>query len=268
MFENKKLFLLDIDGTISIAGELIDGAKEFFDTVNEIGGKYIFVTNNVTCSISDYVKSFMEKGIECDESNFITASYATALYLKSKYKDNKIFVMGPTCFLEELKKIGLNITQNIECDICCAVAAYDNELTYKKIETICELLTKRDDIDYIATNPDLVCPTSFGFVPDCGSICMMIENAVKKKPIYIGKPNDLIIDICLVKNDFKKEEAILIGDRLYTDIACGIGGNIDTCLVLTGEAVKDDLEKSKFKPGLVFNSIKEICEEIRKAHLK
>ena len=100
-------------------------------------------------------------------------------------------------------------------------------------------MLKRKDIDYIATNPDLVCPTSFGFIPDCGSICMMIENAVKRKPIYIGKPNDSIIDICLVKNNFKKEEAILIGDRLYTDIACGINSGVDSCVVLTGEAKKE-----------------------------
>lgn len=263
MLEKKRLFLLDIDGTISIDGVLIEGALEFLESVLRIGGKYIFITNNVTSSIKQYIEQFEKMNIKCDESNLITASYATSLYLKNKYKNKKIFVMGARSFINELKKFEINITEEIEEDIVCAVAAYDTELTYGKIETICELLTKRKDIDYIATNPDLVCPTNFGFVPDCGSICMMIENAVKRKPVYIGKPNDMIIDICLEKNNYQREETLLIGDRLYTDIACGINGHIDTCLVLSGEAEKKDLKHTEFKPDYVFKSLKELGEEIR-----
>lgn len=264
MFENKKLFLLDIDGTISIDGVLIDGALEFFEEVNNLGGKYIFITNNVTSSIDEYIKKFSQMDVAVDESNFVTAAYASALYLKEKYNDKKIFVMGDPSFLEELRKFQLKITEDIEDDIVCAVVAYDMELTYKKIENICKLLTERKDIDYIATNPDLVCPTSFGYVPDCGSLCTMIENAVKRKPLYIGKPNNKIIDICLKNNNFTKEESLLIGDRLYTDIACGIKAGIDTCLVLSGEACENDLKNTEFKPDFVLKSIKDVWSNIKK----
>ncbi len=139
---------------------------------------------------------------------------------------------------------------------------WEQKSSYKKIENICELLITNPDIEYIATNPDLVCPVSFGYVPDCGSLCTMIENATKKKPLYMGKPNSFIIDICLKKYKFTAEETIIIGDRIYTDILCGINMNIDTCLVLTGEAEKNDLINSKFKPTYVFDSVKSIYESL------
>ncbi|MFR1908251.1 MAG: hypothetical protein ACLS28_22050 [Clostridium neonatale] len=132
MLEDKKLFLLDIDGTIAIDGILIDGTKNFMNYVLDIGGKYIFITNNSTKSIKDYVEQFIGLGIKVDETNFITASYATALYLQEHYKEKKIFVVGTKSFIEELKSFNINTTEDLEEDIQCAVVAYDNELTYKK----------------------------------------------------------------------------------------------------------------------------------------
>ena len=170
------------------------------------------------------------------------------MYLKEHYKEKKIFVVGTKSFNEELKSFHINITDELSEDIECAVVAYDNELTYKKIDKICELLSTKKNIDYIATNPDPACPTKFGFVPYCGAICNMIKAAVNREPIFIGKPNKIIGDLCIKNSKFFKEEALVIGDRLYTDIACGINSNIDTALVLTGEAKKGDIETTIFKP--------------------
>lgn len=264
MLKDKKLFLLDIDGTIALGNKVIEGTFELLDYILSIDGKYIFITNNSSKSINSYVDIFKRLGFKVDESNFITASYATGVYLRKKYKDKKIFVLGTKSFVEEMKGFNLTITEELEDDIVCSVVAYDNELTYKKIENICELLITNPDIEYIATNPDLVCPVSFGYIPDCGSLCTMIENATKKKPFYIGKPNSFIIDICLKKYKFTAEETIIIGDRIYTDILCGINMNIDTCLVLTGEAEKNDLINSKFDPTYVFHSVKSIYESLKK----
>ena len=184
------------------------------------------------------------------------------MYLQEHYKEKKIFVVGTKSFIEELKSFNINTTEDLEEDIQCAVVAYDNELIYKKIEKICELLSTKKNIDYIATNPDLVCPTKFGFVPDCGAICKMIKLAVNREPIFIGKPNKIIGDLCIKKSGFTKEETLVIGDRLYTDIACGINSNIDTALVLTGEAKKEDIETTIFKPEYIFKNIKELYEKI------
>ena len=160
-----------------------------------------------------------------------------------------------------MRSFKINVTEEIEDDIVCAVVGYDSELNYRKIEKICELLST-SNIDYIGTNPDLVCPTTFGFVPDCGAICKMIEYAVKRQPVYIGKPNKLIVDLCLEESGFSKDETLVIGDRLYTDIACGINAEVETALVLTGEAKEEDLRDTEFNPTYVFNTIKDLYETL------
>lgn len=261
MLKDKKLFLLDIDGTIALGNEIIEGTLEFMDYVRNIGGKCIFITNNSTKSIEDYVIKFNKLGLKVDETNFVTSSYATALYLRKNYEDKKIFVLGTTSFIEELKSFSLNVTEELEENIVCVVVGYDNELNYKKIEKVCDLLINRQ-LDYIATNPDLVCPVKFGVVPDCGALCEMLEHAVKRKPIFIGKPNKTMVDICLKETEFSKEETLVIGDRLYTDIACGINGNVDTCVVFTGEATNEDLVNTEFKPTYSFSTIKALYEEL------
>lgn len=261
MLKGKKLFLLDIDGTIALDTTLIDGTLDFMNYVLSIGGKYIFITNNSTKSIEDYIIKFNKFKIKVDETSFVTSSYATALYLRETYKDKKIFVLGTKSFIEELRRFNVNVTEDKDEDIVCAVVGFDNELNYKKIENICELLLTRD-IDYIATNPDLVCPTSFGFIPDCGAICEMIEHAVKREPLYIGKPNKTIVEMCLKQTGFTKQETLVIGDRLYTDIACGINGGVDTAVVFTGEAKREDINNAEFMPTYSFDTIKELYEKL------
>lgn len=259
---NKKLFLLDIDGTIAFDSTLIDGTLEFMERVLEIGGKYIFITNNSTKGMKDYIEKFEKFGIQVDETSFLTSSYATALYLRDRYADQLLFVLGTQSFINELKEFGLRVTEKLEDSIVAAVVGFDNELNYQKIERICELLLTKE-IDYIATNPDLVCPTSFGFVPDCGAICDMIEKAVKRDPIYVGKPNRLIVDMALKNTKFKPGETLVIGDRLYTDIACGLNANVDTVVVFTGEAKMKDLEDTEFPPTYYCNTIKDVYEMIK-----
>lgn len=256
--QHKKLFLLDIDGTIAFDDILFDGASEFFQYVNEIQGKYIFITNNSTKSIKDYIEKFQKWQIPIDESNFLTASYATALYLKEHYRKKLIYVVGTKSFQKELLQYNLNITTNLDKkeNIEVAVVGFDNELNYKKIEQICELLQTKEII-YIATNPDLVCPVGYGFIPDCGAICDFIGKAVNRKPLFIGKPNASIVEMALNRTKFSKEETLVIGDRLYTDIACGINGGVDTLVVFSGEAKKEDLISPIYMPTYYCNNIKE-----------
>ena len=126
--KNKKLFLLDIDGTIGFDASLFDGAMEFFNEVKKKNGKYIFITNNSTKSIDDYVEKFLTIGVDVDKSNFVTSSYATALYLKQQYSDKLLFVVGTESFVTELKGFGLSVTEKIEDEIAAVVVGFDNEL--------------------------------------------------------------------------------------------------------------------------------------------
>lgn len=260
--KHKKLFLLDIDGTISFDSTLFDGSREFLHRVLENGGKYVFITNNSTKSIADYIKKFEAWEIPVDETSFLTASYATALYLKETYGDSLLFVLGTASFIKELRDFGLSVTEELEGEIQAAVVGFDNELNYEKLVKICKLL-QTEKVDYLATNPDLVCPVSFGFVPDCGAICDMIEKAVKRIPKYIGKPNPTMAELAMKANHCRAEDVLVIGDRLYTDIACGQNAGVDTAVVFTGEAKPEDLEKTEFVPTYYCKDIREIYECIR-----
>ena len=264
MLGKKKLFLFDIDGTVCLGDKLIPGVKPFLQDIKQSGGQFIFVTNNATKSVADYVTFFKGLGVACDEANFITASYVTVYYLKTHYPDQLIYVLGTDSLQEELKCNGIRVTTDChEEGIACVLVSYDNQLTYDKLVDVCWLLTKAD-VDYVATNPDMVCPVEFGYVPDCGGICEMIAHAVKKEPYYIGKPETAMVDFALKQNPNTKEEPMLVGDRLYTDIRCGKKAGVDTVLVLTGETTNADVSASVEKPNYVENSVATLYKKWRK----
>ncbi len=253
--KEKKLFLLDMDGTIYLDNDLFEGVLEFLDYIKSIGGRYMFLTNNSSKGVDKYIDKLKNMGIESKKEDFLTSVNATVVDLKEKgYK--KIYASGTQSFISQLKAANLPVTTEIEDDIDCFLMGFDTELTFEKLEKACILLKR--DIDYIATNPDWVCPTWYGFVPDCGSIAQILETATGRKPRFIGKPQPDMVYLALNESGFKKEEAVLIGDRLYTDIACGVNAGISTIFVLSGEGTMDDLEKSETKPEFIYKDIKEL----------
>lgn len=254
MLKDKKLFLFDIDGTIAVGDTLFDGSKELLGYIESIGGKAYYITNNSTKSGKDYVEKFRRWNIKTEENQFITSGFVSILYLKKHFMGRKIFVVGTGSFISELKKNGLTVTEEAEPDITCVLAAFDSELTYGKMEKACEILT-RADITYLATNPDLRCPAPFGFIPDCGAICHMIEDTTGRTPMYLGKPERTMVDMCIEETGFTRAETLVVGDRLYTDIACGINGEVETCVVFTGEAKEEDLADTIYKPDYAFDNV-------------
>ena len=136
---------------------------------------------------------------------------------------------------------------------------FDPEITGEKTYTTCEMLTKHD-IPYYATNPDWVCPVEFGYIPDCGSMCQGYERATGKKPVFIGKPEPTMIFEVMKKFGVIAKDTVVIGDRLYTDIASGKNAGVDTVCVLSGEVTLEDVEKSNdsLKPTYLLNHITEI----------
>lgn len=257
--KEKKLFLLDMDGTIYLDNELYDGTLAFLDHVKKIGGKYMFLTNNSSKSVDKYIEKLAGLGISAVKDDFLTSTDATILYLNDKsYK--KIYALGTTSFKEQLAGAGFNITDKLEDDIDLLCMGFDTELTFQKLEDACILLGR--GIDYIATNPDWVCPTWYGYVPDCGSVSEMLYNATKRRPKFIGKPQPDMALLAIKASGYSPEETVLIGDRLYTDIACGVNAGISTIFVLSGEGTMADLEASDKKPEFVFDNIRKIYEEI------
>ena len=258
----KKLFLFDIDGTIAVGNDLLEGTRELLEYISSIGGKAYYITNNSTKSGADYVDKFRETfRLETTEDLFITSGYMMLQFLLKNHPQDKIFVLGTASFVSELRKNGLNVVETAEDNIACVVAAYDSELNYNKLIEICKVLSTTD-APFYATNPDLCCPIEFGFVPDCGAICEMITHSTGKTPIYLGKPSAEVVRVCQEASGCGDKETLVVGDRLYTDIACGINAGVDTCVVYTGEAQAKDLTDTPYPPTYRFENVQELLKAI------
>ncbi len=258
----KKLFLLDMDGTIYLGDELFDGTLDFLKKVKEKGGKYLFVTNNSSKGTYAYVKKLAGIGIEATEDDFLTSTDATCIYLNNNYPDKKFYSFGTASFTEQLRSAGVCVTTELEDDIFGLVISNDTELTFKKLDDASRLLSERVDLFYIATNPDWVCPMSYGYVPDCGSFCDILKRATGRSPVFIGKPQPEMLLLALEKYGYKAVESVMVGDRVYTDIASGFNAGIDTVLLLSGEGTIEDARDTSTPPTYIMKNIRELCDKI------
>jgi HAD superfamily hydrolase (TIGR01450 family) len=255
-FRKKRLFLLDMDGTIYLGDQLFDGTTDFLNQVRAQGGKYLFVTNNSSRSVSAYVDRLNGMGIPSSAGDFLTSVDALIWYLRGKYDNALIYAFGTRTFRQQLAEAGFRVTDRLEDGISLLVCGFDTELTFQKLEDACILLGR--EVDFVATNPDWVCPTSYGSVPDCGSVCEMLFRATGRRPKFIGKPEPEMALLSMEKYGYTPEQTVLIGDRVYTDIACGVNAGIDTAFVLSGEGVPEDQERFGVQAAGVYPNIREI----------
>lgn len=257
--KQKRLFLLDMDGTIYLDDDLFDGTLDFLNYVRSVGGRYMFLTNNSSKSVDKYIEKLARLGIASTKEDFLTSTNATIVHLKKK-NYHKIYGFGTTTFRQQLLEADLPITDHLEDDIDCLCMGFDTELSFKKLEDACILLGR--GVDYVATNPDWVCPTWYGSVPDCGSVSQMLFNATKRMPLFIGKPQSAMVELALAESGYAPEAAAIIGDRLYTDIACGINAGISAIFVLSGEGTMEDLKTSDVQPTHVYENIRKLYEDL------
>jgi len=256
--KNSELFLLDMDGTIYLDDELFDGSLDFINTLIQKNKKYIFLTNNSSKSKIDYLNKLKKLNIPVTIENIFTSGMAMGIYLNTYYPNKKIYLVGTKALHEELENYNINITDN-NPDI--VVVGFDRELTYEKLEKACEFLD--NGAIFLATNIDYVCPIkNKRYIPDCGSICKMITNATGKEPKFIGKPDPTMILLLADKYNIPTNRITMIGDRVYTDIACGYNAKSNTICVLSGESTLETIEKEKIKPDYIFNSVKDIIDLI------
>ena len=262
IIQNMKLYLFDMDGTLYLGSRLYDFTIELLQEIRRTGGKYLFITNNSSKSVADYVKKLAGFGIEATRDDFMTSSQATAYYLHKYHEGQRLYVCGTESLKEELRGEGFTVTTNID-EVDCIVMGFDTELTFQKLHDVSYMLLTRPELPYIATNPDLVCPTEFDSVPDCGSVCGMIYNATGKKPIVIGKPSALMPELAMDKLGISKEETCVVGDRIYTDVKSGLNAGCIGILVMSGETTYEILEQSPEKPHLVMESAREILDILK-----
>lgn len=253
--KNKKLYILDMDGTFYLGNRLIEGSLEFIERLRRAGKEFLFFTNNASKNPEFYIDKLFSMSLRIERKNIITAGDVTIKYLLEKRKNSKVFLLGTDLLEKSFDEAGINLA---ETDPDIVVASFDTTLTYEKVSKACSYIRK--GAEFMATHMDLNCPTEDGFIPDCGSICAMITASTGVKPRYFGKPFKETIEMVTSITGHEKEDMVIIGDRLYTDIATGFKNGVTSILVLSGETRLRDLAASEIKPDFVFESLKSIIE--------
>lgn len=259
LLANIRCFALDMDGTIYLGDQWIEGAQDFLHKIEESGRDYVFLTNNSSKNASVYVEKLHRMGLDVGEEKIITSGQATIYYLQQHFPGKKVFLLGNTLLQEEFRQAGILLEEE-HPDV--VVTAFDTSLDYQKMCKVCDHV--RAGLPYIATHPDYNCPTETGFIPDAGAIHAFIHASAFRYPDrIIGKPNGDIIEYLTKRvnekqKDIDRKQIAMVGDRLYTDIAAGRNNGLQSILVLSGEATMQDVSDSEVLPHLIFPSVKEI----------
>lgn len=256
--KNIKCVMLDLDGTVYLGENIFPYTLDFLKTLEELNIGHIFLTNNSSKGTDAYIQKFAKMGINATEENILISSHAAADYINTHYKNKRTYITGTESFMKEMVKMGVNV---VEDDPEILLAGFDTSLNYERLTKFTNYVNK--GLPYIATHPDAVCPAEDGFLPDLGSVIELIYACTKRRPeVICGKPNEQILIAAEHKTGFSRENLLMVGDRLTTDIAIGAHG-IKTALVLSGEATMEDLPSAPHKPTYIFPSIKELGEALK-----
>ncbi len=243
-----RCFLLDLDGTLYLGDRLIDGSLEFLETLLKTGRTCLFLTNNSSRSAAFYREKLARLGVPPSCRNVLTSGQTAARYVMRHFPGKKGFLLANAQVTAEMRELGVE-TDAAHPDY--VLAAFDTELDYRKLTTLCDHV--RAGLPYIATHPDLNCPTDGGFVPDIGATIAYVKASTGREPdVIIGKPGDGMILEAVRQMDVEKDAMALAGDRLYTDIAAGVGCGVLSVLVLSGETDRDMAAASPLQPDLIF----------------
>ena len=249
-----RCFLLDMDGTFYLGGELIEGSLEFIERVRATGRDYLFLTNNSSHNAAFYVDKLARMGLHTDRGHVLTSGEATCEILRERYPGKRAFLLGNEFLAEEFREFGVPVdNENPEI----VVIGFDTTLDYRKMQAVCDFV--RAGLPYIATHPDFNCPTETGFMPDIGAIMAFIEASAGRRPdLIVGKPNTGIVDAVLRRTGLRVDELAMVGDRLYTDIETGRRSGMLSILVMSGETTEAMLARSQTKPDLTFGRLSDM----------
>ena len=256
--QNTACFLFDLDGTVYLGDQLLSGAEDLLSYLDQESRPYFFLTNNSSRSRADYSIKLARYGLDIPLEKIFSSGMATAIFLKKQNPGSKIYLVGTPSLEEEFRTYGFQL---VDDDPDYAVLGFDTSLTYHKIWKFCDFVN--EGIPYIATHPDINCPTLDGFMPDIGAMMAMIQSSTGKvADIVVGKPNPPMVEAIVELTGFEPGQLTMVGDRLYTDIAMGKAG-IHTVLVLSGETKREDLSKAPWQPDLVCEDLRELLDVLR-----
>ena len=272
---------LDMDGTIYMGSTLFPFTRKFLSDMSDAGIGYSFLTNNPSRSVADYLKKLEGLGIEADQTNMYTTSLAAIDYIKVHYPDaRRLFLLGTPSMISQFEMEGFESCADDPDDVPdVLVVAFDMTLEYSRLCRAAWWASQ--NIPYIATNPDRVCPTDQpNVLVDCGSICKCIEHATGRKPdITLGKPDPNMLKGILDRHGLAPDQVAMVGDRIYTDTAMAHNAGAFGVLVLSGEttlqtaeAVAEDARTNPapefFPPDLICRDIEELGQLILASKVK
>jgi len=263
LLKDKKLFVLDLDGTFYLSDRLFPNSMRFIDRVRETGRRFLFLTNNSSRTAAYYIEKLRRMGLEIGRGDIVTSGDVTIDYLKLNHAGASVYLMGTEALIGDFLSAGIKLCNcgdggkaRERPDV--VVVAFDTELTYAKLERACTYI--RDGAVFLATHEDINCPIEGGFIPDCGSFCAAITLSTGRKPKYLGKPHAEIVEKVLALTGLQREGIAFIGDRIYTDVATGVLNGAAGLLVLSGETKPEDVPVSPVKPDAVFKDLGEIAD--------
>lgn len=251
---NKKGFICDMDGVIYHGNQILPGVKEFVEWLYRENKQFLFLTNNSGKTPLELSQKLKNMGLEVDESHFYTSALATAKFLSKQSPHCKVYVIGEPGLYSALYNEGITIS---ETDPDYVVVGEVFNYNYESVCKAVNLVLKGAKL--IGTNSDVTGPTDNGnIIPACRALISPIEMATGKEAYFVGKPNPLMMRTGLNMLGVHSSEAVMIGDRMDTDIVVGIEGGLDTVLVLSGVTTETDIAHYAYRPRLVLSGVGEI----------
>lgn len=253
---NKSGFICDMDGVIYHGNKILDGVKEFVTWLIDENKKFVFLTNSSERTIKELQERLSRMGLDVGPEHFYTSALATAAFLQSQKPNGSAYIIGEAGLINALYDVGYT-SNNIDPDY--VVMGEARSYSYEIIKRAVNLVINGAKL--IGTNPDLSGPIENGIAPATKALISPIELATGKQAYFVGKPNPLMMRIALKRIDVQREDSIIIGDRMDTDIVAGIEAEIDTCLVLSGISSIQTINDFAYRPRYVLQGVNEIVKD-------
>jgi NagD protein len=251
--KSKGGYIIDMDGVIYHGNMLLPGVTEFLAWLENSGKKYLFLTNSPERTPKELHEKMARLGINVGEDHFYTSALATASFLANQKPNGSAYIIGDAGLIHAMYSAGYTVN-NVNPDY--VVVGDTHSYNFEKIELAVNLVIRGAKL--IGTNPDVSGPVENGITPSTKALIAPIEIATGKKAYYVGKPNPLMMRIALKRLGVKREDAIVIGDRMDTDVICGLESEIDTLLVLSGISDRKTIDQFPYRPQYILNGVKDI----------
>ncbi|MCL1811458.1 MAG: HAD-IIA family hydrolase [Methanomassiliicoccaceae archaeon] len=245
--------MIDMDGTVYKGSNVIPGAKEFIDFLIEDGMPFVFLTNNSSHTREYYGRKLTAMGFNVGKERILTSTIATVRFIKERRAGKKVYVIATPEVADEIEGLGIISTED---DPDIVLLTFDRTITFDKINKAYHFLMAGAEL--IATHPDDLCPTEDAYDVDIGQFIHLLSYLTGNVPTIIGKPSLLMVEMAAGEMGVEKSKTIMIGDRLYTDIKMAAYADIDSVLVLSGEAKTSDLVDLEIKPTYIVGSVADI----------